>query len=231
MTRDVLTVNPQTPYREIVDALARRQVTAAPVVDDEHRVIGVVSEADLLRKVEFIGDERQRRTFERPSQRAARDKAQAAVAADLMTAPAVTVAPETSVVAAARHMEGERVKRLPVVDVDGRLLGVVSRRDLLRMHLRPDAEIRDDIAADVLRRTLWIDPDTVQIDVVDGAVTIGGRVDRRSVAGLIVRLTADVPGVVSVTDRLAWDFDDSEAVRAKGYTLDTADRLMRPGGN
>jgi CBS-domain-containing membrane protein len=228
MTRDVLAVTPGTPYREIVDCLVRREVTAAPVVDEEHRVVGVVSEADLLHKVEFIGDARQRRTFERPSRRSARAKANAATAADLMSEPAITARPETSVVAAARRMETARVKRLPVVDADGRLVGIVSRRDLLRMHMRPDPEIRDDIVENVLRRALWIDPVSVEVDVVDGKVTVGGRVERKSTALLVVRLVADVPGVVTVIDRLAWGYDDSELVRARGYAFGDPERLVRP---
>ena len=203
MTRDVLVVTPDTPYREIVDSLVRGQVTATPVVDEERRVIGVVSEADVLHKVEFIGDEHQRRTFERSSRRSAREKAHAAVAADLMSAPPITVRPETPVVAAARRMETARLKSLPVVDADGRLVGIVSRRDLLRMHMRPDQEIRDDIVENVLQRALWIDPVCVEIDVIDGRVAVAGRLERKSTAGLVVRLIADVPGVVAVVDRLA----------------------------
>ncbi|MCA2219310.1 CBS domain-containing protein [Jidongwangia harbinensis] len=229
MTRDVLTVAPDTPYREIVDSLVRRQVTAAPVVDGDRRVIGVVSEADLLHKVEFIGEEHERRTFERSSRRSARAKAHAAVAADLMTTPAITALPETSVVAAARRMEGDRVKRLPVVDGDGLLVGIVSRRDLLRMHMRPDPAIREDIVEYVLRRALWIDPVCVEVDVVDGRVMLAGRLERRSTAGLAVRLTAEVPGVVAVTDRLAWDYDDSRLVRASGYAFGDSVQLVRPG--
>jgi len=228
MTRDVLVVTPGTPYREIVDSLVRRQVTALPVVDEERRVIGVVSEADVLHKVEFIGDERQRRTFERPARRSAREKAHAAVAADLMSAPAITVRPETSVVAAARRIETARVKRLPVVDADGRIVGIVSRRDLLRMHMRPDQEIREDIMENVLRRALWIDPVRVEVDVIDGRVAVGGRLERKSTAGLVVQLIADVPGVVTVIDRLAWDYDDSELVRTRGYAFGDPERLVRP---
>jgi CBS domain-containing protein len=228
MTRDVLVVTPGTSYREIVDSLVRGRVSAAPVVDEERRVIGVVSEADVLHKVEFIGDKHQRRTFERPSRRSAREKAHAAVAADLMSAPAITVRPDMPVVAAARRIETAHVKRLPVVDADGRLVGIVSRRDLLCMHLRPDSEIREDIVEDVLRRALWIDPVCVEVDVIDGRVSVGGRLERKSTAGLVVRLIADVPGVVAVTDRLVWDYDDSELLRARGYAFGTPERLVRP---
>jgi CBS-domain-containing membrane protein len=228
MTRDVVVVDPDTPYREIVDSLVRRKVAAVPVVDENRHVLGVVSEADVLHKVEFIGDERQRRTFERASRRSARDKANAAVAADLMSAPAITVPPETSVVAAARRVETAHVKRLPVVDADGRLVGIVSRRDLLRIHMRSDPAIRDDIVDNVLRRALWIDPAGVEVGVADGTVTIGGRVERKSTASLVLRLVADVPGVVTVVDRLAWDYDDTELVRARGYAFGDPEHLMRP---
>ncbi|MEU7906144.1 CBS domain-containing protein [Actinoplanes sp. NPDC049118] len=228
MTRDVLVVTPRASYREIVDSLVRGRVTALPVVDEERRVIGVVSEADVLHRVEFIGDERERRTFERPSRRSAREKAHAAVAADLMSTPAITVGPETSVVAAARRIETARVKRLPVVDADGHLVGIVSRRDLLCMHLRSDQDIRDDIVENVLRRALWIDPVCVEIDVIDGRVAVSGRLERKSTAGLVGRLIAAVPGVVTVDDRLAWEYDDSELVRARGYAFGDPGRLVRP---
>lgn len=228
MTRDVITVTPRTPYREIVDALVRHRVTAAPVVDEEGRVLGVVSEADLLHKVEFIGEEHQRRTFERPSRRSARDKAQATVAADLMTAPAITAGPQTSVVAAARRMETHHVKRLPVVDEDERVVGIVSRRDLLMMHMRPDPDIREDIVENVLRRALWIDPVCVEVDVLDGRVMLSGKVERRSTASLVVRLVADVPGVVTVVDRLGWDYDDSELIRSRGYAFGEPGKLVHP---
>jgi CBS domain-containing protein len=148
-----------------------------------------------------------------------------------MTAPAITVGLETTVTAAARRLEREGVKRLPVADGGGRLVGIVSRRDLLRVHLRPDPEIHDEIVDDVLRRTLWIDPITVQVDVVDGVVTVSGRVGRRSTAALVVRLTADVSGAVTVIDRLTWDYDDSDLVHAKGYAFGTPERLVLPAGD
>jgi CBS-domain-containing membrane protein len=107
------------------------------------------------------------------------------------------------VVAAVKRLEAERVKRLPVVDEQGRLVGIISRRDLLRMHLRPDPAIREEIAG-LLHRTLHIDPVAVQVDVVDGRVTLTGMVDSGSTADLIVRLASDVAGVVEVTDKLAW---------------------------
>ncbi|HET6533124.1 MAG TPA: CBS domain-containing protein [Actinoplanes sp.] len=227
MTRDVASVAPDTTYREVVDTLVDRRVSATPVVDDEGRVLGLVSEADLLHKIEAVG-QTDRPRIVRSSRRAAA-KAQAVTAADLMTAPAVTVSPETSVIAAARRLESERVKRMPVVDAEGRLVGIVSRRDLLRMHTRPDTDIRDDVIDTVLRRTLWIDPLTVQVDVAHGTVTLTGRVESRSVARLIVELTEEVAGVVAVVDKVSWGFDDTELIRSRGFAFGETDKLMRPG--
>lgn len=226
MTRDVVSVAPDASYREVVDALVTSGVSAAPVVDAGGHVVGVVSEADLLHKVEAVGDERHRRILgglRRPDA-----KAHAAVAADLMTAPAVVVEPATSVVAAARRLETERIKRMPVVDAEGRLVGIVSRRDLLRIHTRPDADIRADVIDNVLLRTLWIDPLTVEVDVVDGVVVVTGKVESRSLAGLVVYLVAEVAGVVEVIDRLTWELDDSRVVHSHGYAFGNPERLMRP---
>ena len=156
MTRDVASVSPDASYREVVDLLTDRGISAVPVVDAGGQVLGVVSEADLLHKVEAVGAQERRRII-RPSRRAM-EKAHAATAGDLMTAPAVTVGPDATVSAAARRLESERVKRMPVVGEAGRLLGIVSRRDLLHMHTRPDRDIRADVVEQVLRHTLWVDP-------------------------------------------------------------------------
>jgi CBS-domain-containing membrane protein len=200
MTRDVASVAPDASYREIVDLLIDCEVRAVPVVDADGRVVGIVSEADLLRDVEVVGQHATLATGQAT--------ADAAVAAALMTAPAVTATRETSVVAAARRLEAKRIKRMPVVDGEGRLVGIVSRRDLLRMHTRSDSEIRTDVVDNVLRRSLHLDPLTVQVDVVNGVVTLSGRVESNSVARLVVRLTAEVAGVADVVDRISWRYDD-----------------------
>jgi CBS domain-containing protein len=216
MTTDVVTVTADTPYREIVDTLAGRRVSAAPVVDENHRVVGLVSEADLLHKIEYVGEDHERRVFAGKRRRAAQAKAHGAAAQDLMSAPAVTIAPDASLTAAAKLMDDERVKRLPVTDQLGHLRGIVSRADLLRVYLRPDADIVRDVLEEVLRRTLWVEPGTVEVQVRDGVVTLTGRTDRRSTAQLAVALTRTVPGVVDVTDRLEFEFDDRELTRAGG---------------
>lgn len=209
MTPDVVAVREDATYRQVVDTLAQRAVSAVPVIDATGRVVGVVSEADVLHKVEFSDGKEERRGFPRPSRRAARVKAHAAAARDLMTAPAVTIGPDESVAAAAKLIESRRVKRLPVVDGEGNLLGIVSRRDLMKTHLRPDGDIRADIAEHVLRRSLWLDPTAVSVDVRDGVAELGGQVDRRTTATFAVRLAEGVPGVVAVVDHICWDHDDT----------------------
>ncbi|OZV81617.1 hypothetical protein CA850_10645 [Micromonospora echinospora] len=208
MTVDVATVDGETPYREVVDLLVRRGISAVPVVDGFRRVRGVVSEADLLHKVERAGRPDERRIFEGRRRRDARVKADAMVAEELMTAPAVTTYPGASLPAAARLMDREQVKRLPVLDDLGRLVGIVTRADLLRVHLRRDSEIREDVVQEVLRRVLAVRDGLVTVRVRHGEVTLDGRVDRRSSAELAVRLAGQVSGVTRVIGTLGYDEDD-----------------------
>ncbi|WP_238452103.1 CBS domain-containing protein [Micromonospora sp. 4G55] len=129
-----------------------------------------------------------------------------------MTAPAVTTYPESPLPAAARLMDREVVKRLPVLDDLGRLVAIVTRGDLLRVHLRSDAEIRADVVQEVLRRVLAVRDGLVTVRVRDGAVTLDGRLDRRSAADLAVRLAGQVSGVVRVVDTIGYDVDDTVLV-------------------
>ena len=209
MSTDIAVVGPDTSYREIVEVLAARRVSGVPVVDGSDHVLGVVSEADLLYKVERAGQHDAPRVFPRHGERAARAKAAGEVAEDLMSTPAVTVRADASVPYAAKVMESKRVKRLPVVNEDGRLVGIVSRADLLMVHLRPDEDIRREIIDEVLERALWLDPDPVSVAVDEGVVTLAGRLDRKSTAVIAVRLAEAVPGVVDVVDELEYDQDDT----------------------
>jgi CBS-domain-containing membrane protein len=208
MTTDVASVGEETPYRQIIDVLIGRHISAVPVVDEFRHVLGVVSEADLLRKVELIGEPHERRALESRRRRSARSKADAAVARDLMTAPAVTAFPDIYVVAAAKLMDHDQVKRLPVVDDLGRLVGIVTRSDLLKVHLRPDTDIRADVVHEVLERVLAIQEGIVRVDVTDGVVRLAGNLDRRTSVEAAVRLAAQVSGVVKVVNRLTYDLDD-----------------------
>jgi CBS domain-containing protein len=211
MTPEVVVVTPGCGFKHIVDVLADFKVSAVPVVEDG-TVIGIVSEADLLRKLEFGDGAERARRFERHAQRAARGKAGGQTARDLMTHPVVTIGADESLATAARVMERNRVKRLPVVDPDsGRLVGIVARRDLLGLYLRPDAEIKHEIVTDVLKRVLRTDPTEIQASVTDGRVTLRGRPDRRSTALTAARLIGAVDGVVAVANEMSYRYDDMTA--------------------
>ncbi|MET0492427.1 MAG: CBS domain-containing protein [Actinoplanes sp.] len=207
MTTAVVTVGQGDSYRDVVDLLVSHRFSAVPVVDDFQRVTGVVSEADLLRKIEYAGAE-EPRLFDGRRRRDERVKASARTAGDLMSAPPVVVPSGTSIPAAARLMDGEGVKRLPVVDDLGRLVGIVSRGDLLKVHLRPDDEIQADVEAGVLRGVITDETNAVRSTVQDGVVTLTGRVDRWSTTDIVGRLTRQVAGVVDVADELEFDYDD-----------------------
>ncbi|WP_213456968.1 CBS domain-containing protein, partial [Rhizomonospora bruguierae] len=213
MTTDVIAVRGDTPYREIVDLLAEHRISAVPVIDDFDRVRGVVSESDLLAKVELTGRP-ERKVFAGRRGRALRANAAACVAEQLMTAPAITVPPSTLLATAAKLMDDERVKRLPVINDIGRLQGIVSRTDLLKVFRRPDEDIRADVVTEVLRKVLFVEDGTVVVRVRDGVVTLDGQVDRLSTARIAARLAYAVPGVVHVTDRLAFEFDDTRVAAA-----------------
>ena len=219
MTVDPVTVREDTPFHDIASALADRRISAVPVVDADHRVLGVVSEADLLPKLEFAEDAEEGAGFFEPrGHRLARRKATGLVARDLMTSPAVTVPASSTIVAAARLLESSAVKRLPVVDDLGRLVGIVTRTDLLKIYLRADAELRDEIVNEVLRRVLWIAPSEVRVHVHGGIVTLDGEVEQRSLVELMVHLVHAVDGVVDVRDDgVAWRTDDRFASDARYY--------------
>ncbi|MGW0607693.1 CBS domain-containing protein [Streptomyces sp. NPDC002640] len=207
MTRDVVKARRDLPFKEIVRLLAENDVTAVPVVDDLDRPIGVVSEADLLRKSTDQADVSggvpvpHLEAWERA-------KAEGSRAEELMSAPAVCARPEWSVVEAARLMETQHVKRLPVVDETDRLLGIVSRGDLLRVFLRHDDAIRDEITEDVLRHTLGFAPSAVRVEVHEGRVDLRGSVEYRSLIPVVERLCRSVDGVVSVAEHLTYRTDD-----------------------
>ncbi|MFG1991054.1 CBS domain-containing protein [Actinoplanes sp. NPDC048988] len=213
MTKAVVSVEPAASYREVVDLLIGHRFSAVPVVDEYQHVTGVISETDLLRKIEYAGDE-QPRLFEGRRRRGERAKAYAGAAADLMSSPPVVVLSKTPIAAAARLMDAENVKRLPVVDDLGRLIGIVSRGDLLKVHLRPDGEISADINESVLDALLHEGADQVSVAVDGGVVRLTGEVDRRSTANLAVRLTRQVPGVVEVIDKLQVAFEDTDTTGA-----------------
>jgi CBS domain-containing protein len=208
MTREVVVVHPQTPFKEIVRRMHEARVSALPVLDDDGRLVGIVSEADLILKEDPELDETAR-LFEGRHRRSDRQKAAGLFARELMTQPVVTIGPSESLGEAARLMHRRQVKGLPVVDQDGRLVGILARSDLLTVFLREDAEIEREVREDVIRRTLWIDPDTVRVSVREGVVRIEGQLERRSLIPVLERLVSSVDGVVGVELALSYQVDDT----------------------
>jgi CBS domain-containing protein len=208
MTTSVVSVVESAPFKQIVRLMETHGVSALPVVDADGKVVGVVSEGDMILKEAYEPTaDGERHLFEGRRRRVERSKAAGLVAADLMTAPAVTVKGTATLTVAARLIGERNIKRLPVVDEAGRIAGIVSRVDLLRVFLRPDEEIRDEVQHDVMERTLWMDLAKIRI-TVDGVVTLQGIVEQRSLIPIVVGLVHGVDGVVGVNDRLSYEVDD-----------------------
>jgi len=199
MTTRVIWVTKDATFREMAVALREHRVSAFPVVDDDHKVIGVVSEADMLAK-EALGDEPG--VISGILHRRDQAKARGVTAGDLMTATVVTVRPDDTVEHAAKLMYDRRVKRLPVTDENGRLAGIISRADVLAVFDRTDHAIHQEITDEVILGEFMTDPSAVQATVKDGIVTLTGRPETNETGHDIVRLVRHVQGVVAVRDRL-----------------------------
>jgi len=208
MTRTVATVGRGTAFKDVVRIMQDRKVSAVPVVDAADRVLGIVSEADLLPKEEFRDSDPDRRTQLRRLSDLA--KAGSLTVEELMTSPALTVLPDATLAQAAREMARARVKRLPVVDADGRLEGIVSRADLLKVFLRDDEEIAEEIRREVVSYLFHTPESSVMVEVRDGVATLAGRVRDTSLVPVAARLVRAVEGVVDV--EFALDGPDGSAV-------------------
>ncbi|MGY5014840.1 CBS domain-containing protein [Streptomyces sp. 900105755] len=177
MTRDPVAVDRDAPFKDVVTLMDRRKVSTLPVLEGGGRVVGVVSEADLAR-------------------------ARGVTAGELMNAPAVTVHADATVAEAARVMARRGVKRLPVVDGTGVLTGIVSRADLLKVFLRADEELTEEVRREVVDRLFPLSADHIRVEVTEGVVTLTGWIDSPEPAPVAERLTRAVEGVVDVRCRL-----------------------------
>lgn len=209
MTRPVITASPDLSFKDLVILLTGKGISAVPVVDVHGRPLGVVSEADALAKQEFHGGADPLSWLAGPRKRARRRKAAGVTAADLMTTPVVTIGVDEPVAAAARRLAEKRLRRLFVVDAGGRLVGVVSRHDILGTFLRADNEIRTDIEERVLRHGMWVIPGTVDVQVTNGVATLDGTLEHRSAVDVAAQLTQAVTGVVGVHNNLRYVVDDT----------------------
>jgi CBS domain-containing protein len=201
MTHTVAAVGRGANFKEIVRMMQEWKVSALPVLEGEGRVVGVVSEADLLPKEEFRDSDPDRYTQLRRLSDLA--KAGAVTAGELMTTPAVTARPNTTLAQAARTMAQSRVKRLPVVDDKGMLEGVVSRADLLKVFLRADEDLAEEVRREVVSYLFPAPLSPIRTAVRDGVVTLTGRVRDTSLVPVAARLIRAVEGVVDVEFELA----------------------------
>ncbi|WP_310718991.1 CBS domain-containing protein [Streptomyces lydicus] len=215
MTTEVVRVGYGTPFKEVARLLAEHRISGLPVVDADEKVIGVLSETDLLTRQAQAPDDPCRRRRHLPgvaltkSARRRAAKALACTGGQLMSEPPITVHADDTVAEAARTLVEHGVHRLPVVDEEDRLVGIVTRRDLLQVFLRPDPEIRDEVLEEVLEHAPWLTPRSVDVSVVEGVVTLAGRLECKSDTEVAVSMTRRVDGVVAVVDRLTYRLDDS----------------------
>ena len=214
MTTRVISVGKDATFRDMAAALREYRISAFPVVDADRKVIGVVSEADMLNKAALADEEG---VISGILHRRDQAKARGVTAGDLMTTAVVAVRPEDTVEHAARLMYDRGVKRLPVTDESGRLVGIISRADVLSVFDRTDAAISHEITSDVIRGEFLKDPSAIHVTVMDGIVTLTGRPETSEIGRDIVRQVRHVPGVVAVRDRL--DYPPSADPLASHYDV------------
>jgi CBS domain-containing protein len=213
MTQTVLSVGPDAPLKDVARELIEHRISGLPVVDQSGKVVGVISEGDLLAKGQRRGSIHHRplaRLFgESAETRRLLAKAEASTAGEAMTTPAITIEASQPIDAAATLMIERQINRLPVTE-GGKLIGIVTRSDVVGTFARSDETLADVIRHDVLLQALWLDPATFEVTVTNGAAAISGEVERRSTATVLEHMVGMVPGIVSVRVDVKWTLDDRD---------------------
>ncbi|MEU7143922.1 CBS domain-containing protein [Nocardia sp. NPDC046473] len=209
MTHDVVSVRTTASFQQVVRTFAEQDISAAPVLGPRARVVGIVSEADLLGRQARAGGAAANSIWQLLRHKAFARKGAARTVADLMTTPVVTVSADSPLTGAAATLAKRGLKHAPVVDAEGALIGFVSRKDLLSVYLRDDADVAAEIRAEVLLHAMYLAPKEVSVEVVDGIVTLCGKVERQSMIDIITALASAVDGVVDVCNDIVADVDDT----------------------
>lgn len=206
MTKDVATVLQSASLKEAARIMIERKVSGVPVLDTGRGLVGMVTEGDILHQESL----RSPATTLRSLFRSTNDIP--TTVDEAMTHKVISIDGDADHTEAARLMESTGVKRLPVVSRDGALLGIISRSDILRAFGRSDIEIRDEINTEVIERILWLDPNAIDVEVEEGAVTLSGRVPTRSDARILEEMSRRIDGVVRVhAERIGFDVDDTQS--------------------
>lgn len=208
MSTDVITIGPDAPLKEAARRMIEAGVSGLPVTDAKGRPIGIITEAD------FVAGEAGRRPRKRAGllRFVVKDEelpSRQQVVSDAMTKDVKVLGPDVDHAEAARLMQKAGIKRVPIVDDEGRLIGLVSRADMLRAYIRPDQEIIDEITEHIMKEVLWIEPSRVTIGCIDGNVVLSGQLETKGDAVLLVELTGRLDGVVSVANHLTWEVDNT----------------------
>ena len=208
MTTDPISVRGDTLLKEAARIMVRHKVSGLPVIDDDGRLTGIVTEGDFLRR---------EASRDRPYRMSLLDalfgeggevEPVAETVAEVMTQDVVTIAADAGLGEAARLMSHRNIKRLPVVGEDGMLEGIISRADIVNAFTKPDDVIEDEVREDIVRRLLFLDPDSVEVDVTDGVVRLGGHLENRTEVHLLEELTRRIAGVVRIDSELTYEIDD-----------------------
>jgi len=209
MSTEVLTIEADAPLKEAATVMVESGVSGLPVVDDDRKVVGIITEADFVTAEANRSWGRQRRRL-LANFFGETTPPNAKTVSDVMTADPHTIDSGSSVTEAARKMTDLRVKRLPVVYPDGILCGIISRADVMGVFARPDVALADEIVSGVVEDVMQLAPGEVTVKVTDGIAEISGHVSTRTDGRMLEELASRVEGIVAVESTVTWTHDDPE---------------------
>lgn len=215
MTTDPITTTADAPLKEAARMMVREKISGLPVMEG-NKLVGIVTEGDFLRQEANRDQPYRLSLLEALFGDGAAEPAVETVG-EVMTEPVITITPDATISEAARVMSHRKVKRLPVVDDEGNLIGVISRADVVNAFTKPDEVIEDEVREDIVRRLLFLEPDAVDVSVKEGVVTLSGELENRTEAHLLEEMARRIAGVVRVVSNLTYEIDDERI--GKSYPL------------